>query len=723
MEMDVVIALLLLLISLGTRVQCINCPSLCQCVSSMMDCKDPGLETLPPAPSNKLEMVVIASQTFRRTILDREALRPYWSPEHGGQVRLRLLKIRNCNIVSIASNAFANLGSQLEELDLSGNPLHTIEAHAFTGLRLKSLFLNNLQSPVIHEQAFSSIIEVHSLSLQNSRLTSLPLRPLIELVNLHGLKSLSIRENEITYLSPNYEPAFRLLESFDLSDNPWNCDCNLRWLIQLQKWNRLPKTSAGNSGDSRSDIRHPKCISPIEFAGYTFDEIILNEGESFPDNYLHTSARKRPVLACIMPRVERIEIDLRQPNSEQDLEKIARIVCQMKGAPDMSVNWIYHESNGEIRNVTEMAKQQIEVPPLLYPYSLPQPKLLISRLSVKQFSETDVYSCMGQNIMGNTSVSVSIHWPPKKQEGKDHSAFLERGNKVPDDLPSSLMDFARPAEYSILAKRFSLMDVIGAVLGTFLITMLIFIIAFRTSKLYIYRRAKLRDQSDPMLRNHENPKQTLDGTSSSAASSSLLKFSQLQVACAPRYPPEYTQTTYQNQGGGLLMAPKQRDSGTFTSHSTSSSQNANGQGGAYETVYNETSANQVMYETPGDTLVHTADASMACRPNHQPFIFSFPQSTALAGYPMIFGSTLPSQSTGTAYSLGVSSPPAPTYIPPPPTGQPPSLPRSVQSQSGPLQHVYSSTIQMSNQYSGPGVSTSIQTSTPAVTFSQRNHVT
>ncbi|VDM34173.1 unnamed protein product [Hydatigera taeniaeformis] len=696
--MHIIISRLLLLLSLTARVKSLNCPDLCQCASSIMDCQQPGLEAFPSAPSSKLEMVVVANQTFRRVTLDREALWPYRSPEHGGQVRLRLLKIRNCNIVSIASNAFANLGSQLEELDLSGNPLHTIEALAFTGLRLKSLFLNNLQNPIIHDQAFSSIIEVQSLSLQNSRLTSLPLRPLIELANQHGLKSLSIRGNDISHLPPTFEPAFRLLQSFELSENPWHCDCNLRWLIQLQKWSRLTKTSGtfiGSSGDSRSDIRQPKCSSPVEFADYSFDEITLNESETFPGTYLHNTVSKRPELACVTPRVEHIEVDLRQPNSEPELDNMARIVCQMKGAPDIFL------------------------------------KQITSRLSVKRVSETDMYSCMGQNILGNTSVTVSIHWPQKNSAGDAQlvaNEELSSERSVSRDISNRLIGPMRPAEHSILAKRFSLMDVIGAVLGTFLVTILMFIIAYRTSKLYVYRRSKLRAQSDPILRHHENAKRTPDGTSSSAASSSLLKFPQLQFASASRYPPDYTQMSHQNQGGGggLGVPPKQRDSGTFTSHSTSSSQNANGQGGAYETVYNETSTNQVMYETPSDNLATAAAAAAAaaaCHPSQQPFLFPFAQSTALGGYPLMFGSTLPSQSTATAYALGVSTPSAPTYIPPPPTGQQPSLPRSVQSQTGPLHHVYSSTVYMGDQYLGPSVSTSVQTSAPVTTAPQHNHVT
>ncbi|VDD80833.1 unnamed protein product [Mesocestoides corti] len=708
MKMQEIIVLLSLMVA---GIICLECPDLCQCVSSMMDCKKPGLESLPPAPSSKLEMVVIANQTFRRTTLDGEALRPYWSPEHGGQIRLRLLKIRNCNIVSLASNAFANLGSQLEELDLSGNPLHTIAAHVFTGLRLKSLFLNNLLNPAIHDQAFSSITEVQSLSIQSSHSTSLPLRPLIELVNFHGLKSLSLRGNKISRLPPVFEPVFRLLQTFELSENPWHCDCNLRWLIQLHKLSRPTKTTSvlsGNSESSRNDIRQPVCISPIEFAGYTFDEVTLNESEVLSGLQIQTAVPKRPILSCVMPRVEHIDVDLRQPNSELEVSNLARISCQMRGAPELLISWVYHLPSGEVRNVTGMAKQQEDGHMMPYPFAPPQPKRLTSRLSVKQVSETDVYSCVGQNLLGNASVTVSIHWPQNRPEGMllppDTNDFGEK--QLLEVMPNGLAGPVEDMEHGILAKRFSLVDVIGAVLGTFFVTMLMFIIAYRTSKLYVYRRSKLRSQSDLMLRPHDNTKRTPDGTSSSGASSSLLKFSQLQVASSSRYPLESKQAVYQHQGGGgFLMQPKQRDSGTFTSHSTTSSQNANGLGGAYETVYNESCANQVMYESPGDSL-----AATACHQNHQPFLFQFAQPPPLTGYPLVFGSTLPSHSASTAaFALGVSNPSAPTYIPPPPTGRPPSLPGSVQTRAGPL-HVYSSTIHMADQFpqsDGGGVCSSV----------------
>lgn len=716
-------SVILLIINLSAvEISALECHALCECVTSIMDCKIPGLEALPLPPSSQLKAVIIANQTFRHSVLDRAALRPYWSPENGGQVRLRLLKIRNCNIVSLASDAFANLGSQLEELDLSGNPLHTIDAQAFAGLRLKSLFLNNLQNPVIHDQAFSGIHEVASLSLQNSHFKLLPLRPLVELVNSHGLKSLSLRGNKISNLAPAFEQVFRPLQSFEISDNPWHCDCKLQWLIQLHKLNRLSKRPGSltslNGASGSSDVLQPSCISPIDFAGYTFDEIAMNESETYPGDYNHhlTMAR-RPTLSCEMPRVEHIEVDLRQPGSVESATAtggLAKIVCQMKGVADSAVSWIFHPEVGQARDVTNLAKQDSGNSISPYPFAPPPPtaqppRLVTSWLSVKQVAETDMYSCMGHNVLGNTSMTIRIHWPKQKllseqeESGVSGAGVVGGGGSKGDN---KYMDAELPiqhADYGFLVKRFSLMDVIGAVLGTFLVTMLMFIIAYRSSKLYVYRRAKLRDRSDPMIRHHDGSTKPGggDGTSSSGAASSLMKFSQL-----PRYPPEYVPTpvptSYQHPQpqSAMMLAPKQRDSGTFTSHSTTSSQTANGLG-AYETVYNEPTNNPLMYETPGETM------AAAAAQQQQPFLFQLAQSQALAaGYPLVFGGTLPPTAAvhSSAYAIGVGNPaiaaaagaPAPSYIPPPPTGQQPSLPRSVQSQAaGCPPHVYSPAIPLS----------------------------
>ncbi|VDN11884.1 unnamed protein product [Dibothriocephalus latus] len=119
---------------------------------------------------------------------------------------------------------------------------------------------------------------------------------------------------------------------------------------------------------------------------------------------------------------------------------------------------------------------------------------------------------------------------------------------------------------------------------------------------------------------------------------------------------------------------KQHDSGTYNSHSTVSSATANGQG-AYETVYNE--PNQIMYETPSDGLTGG---------QNQPFLYQLGNHLNMQGYPILLSGTLPRGPGGAFTQMPFSLPPSqyPTYIPPPPSMQQPTLPGSTSLARMPL---------------------------------------
>ncbi|BHF65700.1 hypothetical protein SprV_0200871300 [Sparganum proliferum] len=673
----------------------------------MMDCKQPGLRELPPPPSRKLEMVVISNQTFRSNVLNSLTLKPYWSPEFGGEVRLKLLKIRYCNIASLARGAFSNLGLQLEELDLSGNPLKTIDAFVFSGLKLKSLFLNNLPRPVIDDNAFSGVLEVNSLSLQNSGLTQLLYPALLQLTQSNFLKNLFLHGNQLSKVEASFEHIFRTLQSFELTGNPWHCDCNLLWLIQIYRLSRV------NGAQMSRVHQQPTCFGPDDFTNFSFDQIALNESELYAEPYFTGSPR--PLLICEVPRLEHLEVDLRQFVVDTK-DSQAVLGCLIRGTPEVHISWTHHLATGQSRNVTSQAA--LAATPAVsserQAFEFSRGRAPVSRwsssLTVSRFNASDVYSCTGTNLLGNVSATIRVLWPKgantpavvkgaKETETEDLMGTRRSSYGLNHQLPYD--------QYNVLAKRFSLMDVIGAVVGTFLVTMLLFVLAYRSSRLYSYHKSKCRGHMMLTgLTGQEASKHSPGGTSSSGMASSLLRFSHppveqptkaatffdfseqtVQTSTCTAPPPTHQspvmrgvyksagldeqtgktqqgQRQQQQQQQQPTVAPaKQHDSGTYNSHSTVSSATANGQG-AYETVYNE--PNQIMYETPNDGLTG----------QNQSFLYQLGSHLNMQGYPILLSGTLPRGPGGAFTQVPFSLPPSqyPTYIPPPPSIQQPTLP-------------------------------------------------
>lgn len=678
-----------------------------------MDCKQSGLRELPHPPSSKLEMVVISNQTFRSSVLNSLALKPYWSREFGGEVRLKLLKIRYCNIASLARGAFGKLGLQLEELDLSGNPLKTIDAFVFSGLKLKSLFLNNLPRPKIDEEAFSGVLELNSLSLQNSRLTRLSYHALLELTQSNFLKHLFLHGNQLSHIESSFEHIFRTLQSFELTGNPWHCDCNLRWLIQIYRLSRA------NGAQIPRVHQQPSCSGPDDFANFSFDQVALNDSELYAEPYF--TATPRPLLICEVPRLEHLEVDLRQFVADTKTNQ-AILGCLIRGTPEVHISWTHQIATGQTRNVTSQAALSASptVSSERQGFDFSRGRAPVSRwsssLTVSRFNASDVYSCTGTNLLGNVSATIRVLWPkgvnaPAIAKGEKD---LEPVDALTTRRSSLGLDHQLPYDqYNILAKRFSLMDVIGAVVGTFLVTMLLFVVAYRSSRLYSYHKSKCRGHLMLTgLTGQEASKHSPGGTSSSGMASSLLRFAhppieqptkaaaffdfseQMGQTCGPPAahqspllrgvynspgPDEQTgmnqQGHYHPQQQQQQQQPttttttatlaKQHDSGTYNSHSTVSSATANGQG-AYETVYNE--PNQIMYETPSDGLTG----------QNQPFLYQLGNHLNMHGFPILLSGTLPRGPVGAFTQVPFSLPPSqyPTYLPPPPAMQQPTLPGS-----------------------------------------------
>ncbi|KAG0424992.1 hypothetical protein HPB47_027812, partial [Ixodes persulcatus] len=171
-------------------------------------------------------------------------------------LHLQRIYLSRCGIVQMADDAFGGL-SNLVELDLSHNfltaapklaaycghlrrlqlsfnPIQRLGGHSFKGLRtLVSLELSQCQLAWLEGDTFADLETLELLKLDGNRLRTLP---------PEGLQ-----------LPP--------LNSLDLSDNPWRCDCNLRELRRWMQQHNVPLSVP------------PKCDAPVRLAQLSWTQL------------------------------------------------------------------------------------------------------------------------------------------------------------------------------------------------------------------------------------------------------------------------------------------------------------------------------------------------------------------------------------------------------------------------------------------------------------------
>lgn len=171
-------------------------------------------------------------------------------------INLAALDLHGSLLTNISSAAFYKLRN-LKSLDLSDNPLAKVPTEALSTLqRLESLKIGQTDFETIEEGSFYGMSYLRKIDISgcknlkhiqpgafanfNLETIIITSNKLITDINdgvfsdLPNIKNVDLRNNGLQTIRESWLP-WQSLTSFEVSENPLNCDCELKWLHQILK--------------------------------------------------------------------------------------------------------------------------------------------------------------------------------------------------------------------------------------------------------------------------------------------------------------------------------------------------------------------------------------------------------------------------------------------------------------------------------------------------------
>jgi len=205
------------------------------------------------------------------------------------------LKLNKCGLEDLGEFTFAELET-LQQLDISDNKFTDVPEAALNQLiNLETIFIGGNDIRILNSNHFSKLSQLKQFNMQdckgelqlesgvfvnNPDLTTINITRCdledpdesIRLNYLHKLEHVNLHGNKLTTWRQDFLPMTDLL-SLDLSGNPINCDCDLKWLRHwpIHNPDMVLKASCYNYDDQTSLL----AVNPEDFTcGLALDLIL-----------------------------------------------------------------------------------------------------------------------------------------------------------------------------------------------------------------------------------------------------------------------------------------------------------------------------------------------------------------------------------------------------------------------------------------------------------------
>ncbi|KAL3841554.1 hypothetical protein ACJMK2_019678 [Sinanodonta woodiana] len=221
---------------------------------------------------------------------------------------LRNLILNGNRLRQLPDGLFRNL-KQVISLNLKGNSLEVITNDTLSGLKsLEDLNLESNNIENIETDVFMNVPKLTQLNLQDNKLSILNFTIMRFLANLRSidlsgnhlhsvhfpkksetnLHYLDLSDNRLESLSEDISNVIFSSASLALWDNPWSCDCQLRWLVEnvRQYYIRLERqretlcrTPSDLSGKQLTEVppRQYQCAGNGTFQALQCDTVLIRE--------------------------------------------------------------------------------------------------------------------------------------------------------------------------------------------------------------------------------------------------------------------------------------------------------------------------------------------------------------------------------------------------------------------------------------------------------------